>query len=492
MNTKKASLFSAVLLSTTSMVGSGWLFSAQLTAKSAGNWAFLAWTLAALLVVAVGLCLSRVVATYPVRGVTTRSSALSHNNIFGIPFAFANWFGIVVIIATEAQATTQYLSAAIGSKLLIDNYTLTYAGRLLAIVVLFLYLLINFYGIRVLARVNNVVTMLKVFTPLLTITILLIIVFSQNRVTQNFTLDSNVVFSPMSAFTAVIGAGLIYSFSGFQVIASYASEIKNAERNVPLSMMLSIFIVLFIYLGLQYVFMAAVPNSMLIEHGGWQGMHLSSPLLNLAMILGLNFLAVLLLADSVISPSGSGYAYLGAASRMLDAMATEGQMPRWIAKLCPKYNFSRRSIVINWILAAIILFCAESWATLMIVVTGYNIIGYMAAPISMGAIEPKTRYVGMIVFVILVFVMLTISSSSLMIINVSLTILLAVYGFIQYKIGINMKKIIFFVSPFLIYLWTLYCLRNVILALIVSAVFYLLITCSSYVAFCKTHQGYKK
>lgn len=39
-NAKKMTLFSAVLIGVTSMVGSGWLFSAQLTAKAAGNWAF--------------------------------------------------------------------------------------------------------------------------------------------------------------------------------------------------------------------------------------------------------------------------------------------------------------------------------------------------------------------------------------------------------------------------------------------------------------------
>jgi hypothetical protein len=38
---KKMSLFSAILIGVTSMVGSGWLFSAQLTAKNAGNWAFM-------------------------------------------------------------------------------------------------------------------------------------------------------------------------------------------------------------------------------------------------------------------------------------------------------------------------------------------------------------------------------------------------------------------------------------------------------------------
>ena len=53
---KKMGLFSAVLIGVTSMVGSGWLFSAQLTAKHAGNWAFLSWALAAIMILMVAMC----------------------------------------------------------------------------------------------------------------------------------------------------------------------------------------------------------------------------------------------------------------------------------------------------------------------------------------------------------------------------------------------------------------------------------------------------
>ena len=412
---KKASvsLLSATLLSATCMIGSGWLFSAQLTAKIAGNWAFLAWILAAVLITMVGLCLAKVVAKYPVRGATTRSSALSHNGIFGMPFAFANWFGIMVVITTEAQATTQYLSAAIGSSVLMQHGLLTYTGKFLALFILFVYLVVNYYGIKLLARVNNVVTVLKVFTPLFTIMIFLIAAFDHSGLSNNFTLATNSHFGAPDAFMAIIGAGLIYSFNGFQISVSFASEVKNPRRNVPLSIILSVLVILVVYLGLQFAFMAAIPHNALVAAGGWQGLNFSSPLLDVAMLLGLNFLAILLLADSVVSPSGTGYTYLGASSRMLYAMAAEGQMPRWIAKLDPVYNFSKRSMLINWVLAALVLFNAQSWAALMVVVTGYHVIGYMAAPISMGAISPKTRVPGAFVFMLLGLIMLTIPQGGL-------------------------------------------------------------------------------
>ncbi|MDE4944931.1 APC family permease, partial [Francisella tularensis subsp. holarctica] len=64
------SLFCAILIGVSSMVGSGWLFSAHLTAKTAGNWAFLACVLAAFMFLMVGLCLAKVLSVFPVRCAT--------------------------------------------------------------------------------------------------------------------------------------------------------------------------------------------------------------------------------------------------------------------------------------------------------------------------------------------------------------------------------------------------------------------------------------
>jgi amino acid transporter len=482
----KISLFSATALSATAMVGSGWLFSAQLNAKLAGNYAFLAWVLAALLVMAVGLCISQVVGVYPVRGAITRSSSLSHNNVFGMPFAFANWFGIMVTIATEAQATTQYLSAALKSTVLMGDDGLTVQGKLLALFILVIYLVINYYGIKLLARVNNVITVLKIFTPLFTIGMLMIAHFD----TSNFSLTGagSGNYNTASALAAIVGAGLIYSYNGFQISAAFASEIKNPERNVPLSIVLSIIIVMVVYILLQVAFMGAVPHQILA--GGWASLNFHSPLMNLALLLGINFLALLLVADSVVSPSGTGYSYLGSASRMLYAMAAERQMPAWFAKLDPVYNFSKRSMLINFVLAALVLWNSKSWASLMVVVTGYHLIGYMAAPISMGAIKPKTRIFGFILFICLGLTMTTLPLHDLLMMNVSIIILMVIYGCVQVVTrGTKLSTLFSLNLPFLAYLWAIYFYQNLIFVGIISALFFLCITCRAYVDYCKIHKS---
>ena len=480
---KKISLFSAITLGVTAMIGSGWLFSAQLNARLAGNYGFLGWVLAGLLVIGIGLCFSQVVAVYPVRGATSRSSILSHNAIFGMPFSFAGWFGLMVTVATEAQATTEYLSACIKNIGFMTDGGLSLYGKLFASGILFVYLAVNFYGVRVLAKINNTVTALKVFTPIFAITVLFIAHFDKS----NFSLPSNVVYGVGSAFTAIVGAGLIYAYNGFQLAVAFASEIENPKRNVPLSIIISVGIVMFVYMALQLSFMGAVPHDLL--GGGWGSLNFHSPLINLALLLGLNFLVLLLMADSVLSPSGTGYAYLGACSRMFYAMAAEGQVPKWcIAKLNPVYNLCRRSLIINWVMVTVVLWNSQSWASLMLIVTGYQVIGYMAAPISMGGIKPKTRIFGCLIFILLGLLMITVPAHDLMMMNISLLVLMFFYGGIQLGKKVPFVTLLGLIAPMMIYLWLIYAYQNIFYISAISILFYCLTTSDRYVQFCKKHR----
>ncbi|MFC4891469.1 APC family permease [Pseudofrancisella aestuarii] len=487
MSVKKMSLFSAVLIGATCMVGSGWLFSAQLTAKNAGNWAFLAWILAALLVLMIALCLGKVVSIYPVRGAITRSSALSHNSIFAMPFAFANWFGIVVVISSEALATTQYLAGVKNMDWLMQNNVLTTAGTVFALLVLVVYFFINFYGVKVLAKVNNAITVFKMAVPAIIVIIFIVYAFTHsNEHASLFATDipNNDQFGISSAFTAIVAGGLIYTFNGFQTVVAYASEVKNPGRNIPLAIILALVLVLFLYMGLQYAFMQAVPHEYLLSKGGWQGLDFESPLLQLATLLGLGYISILLIIDSVISPSATGYSYLGASSRMLYAMSSEGQMPRYFAKLTPVVNISRRSLLANFILAVIFLFFSDNWAGLMLVVTGFHIIGYMAAPVSMGALAPRTRLFGLVVFVVLTLLLNTVEIQTNINMSVILIVLMTIYGSIEFR-RIGFKKLIPLVLPFIIFICICSPMNNYLVEGIVGAIFYWFVTDKRYIAFCK-------
>ncbi|MBK2126148.1 APC family permease [Fangia hongkongensis] len=465
----KVGLFSAVAIPVTSMVGSGWLFSAQLNAQLAGNYAFIAWIGAAFIALIVGLCFAKLCALYPERGLNAKCVSISHGKDFGMVFAFAIWFGLLAMIPTEAQATVQYLSPFIHFTTLYEGASLTASGKLFAIIILAVYFAINYFGIKLLAKVNNVATVFKIAIPILTIITLLAAHFD----TTNLDLAVN-SYTAGSIKIALIGAGLVYAFNGFQVVASFASEIKDPEKTIPRAIIISIAITLALYMLLQLTFMTSLPHD--VASKGWAALNFSSPLVNLTMLLGLNLLTILLIADSVVSPSITGLTYLGSCSRMLYAMADKGQMPKWIAKICPVHHLSKRSLTINFIIGIIILFNSSSWASLMVITTAFNVIGYMGAPLALSVLvrnSLRTKLATLFVFVCLALLMSTLPFDDFLLSNLVVTVMMVIYAALQYRQGSFNPYALLFV----LFLWiTMLVAASSLAVIAVACVFFVIMS----------------
>jgi len=474
----KIGLFSATAIPIMSMIGSGWLFSAQLNAQLAGNYAFIAWLGAALIAMAVGLCFAKLCSIYPEHGLNAKCVSISHGKDFGMVFGFAIWFGLLAIIPTEAQATVQYLSPFFRFSTLYENDALTLSGKLFAIAILVVFFVVNYFGIKMLARINNTATILRIFIPIVTIIVLLSAHFDKT----NFGLAVN-HYTISSIPTALIGAGLVYAFNGFQVVASFASEIKNPGKNIPKAMVIAILSTLGLYLFLQLAFMGAVPHQ--IASQGWSSLDFTSPLVNLTLLLGLNFLTMLLITDSIVSPSVTGLTYLGSCSRMLYAMAEKGQMPKWIAKLCPTHHLSKRALGINFVVGIIILLNSTSWASLMVITTSLNVLGYMGAPISLAVLQPANRIYTkastLVVFVILSWLLSTLSIEDFLLSNTAITVMMLFYGILQYcRHGhFNLYSLVF-----VLFLWILLLVAiNIFAVILLASVTFLLITDKKFIRY---------
>lgn len=466
------------------MIGSGYLFSAQLTANYAGNWSFLAWVLTAIVIISTGLCYAKVVTKYPVRGATTRISSISHNSIFAVPFSFSNWLGIVVFVTSESLATTQYLSGVNSMQWIMNDNKITYLGLVLSAFILIIYFLINSYGVKLLIRINNGVTLFKITVPIIIIILFLYAGFSSSNPSnfaQNELLKDHFKFQDI--FVAIVAGGLIYTFNGFQTIASYASEIENPKKNISISIIISVLIVLFIYIGLQYAFMQALPNEYLLKKGGWKGISFESPLIQLATILSLNYMVILLLINSIISPSGAGFVYLGSSSRMLYGLSEENQAPKYFSKINPNFNISRRSLFANLLLTLFFLLFSNNWAEIMLIVTGFNVIGYMAAPISMGAIFPKSRIFGCIVFIVLSLILSTLNFKTYILILIILVFISSIFFVKIYKKLGNVRALMYSL-PFPTFMILVGLSHNIYVQILVSLMFYILVTSKKYIYLC--------
>jgi amino acid transporter len=381
MAAKKISLASAVGLGVSAIIGSGWLFAPYRCALVAGPGAIFSWIIAAVLVCFLGLCFSEIAALYPRRGLAAIIPTISHNKYFGFPFAVANWLGIVAVIPLEAMATIQYLIYLTPSmKPVFFLYgSLTTVGTLLAIALVVLFALVNYWGTKIMVKTNNIFAVLKVIIPVVvSIAIIAVSFHGKNFIAEK---HSVIPYGMSSVFNAILSSGIIIAFNGFQTIVSFASEVDKPARTIPKAVVISILLCLMIYLLLQVAFIAGIPPA-LISHG-WSHLSMYAPIIQLTLMLGLGMLTSIIYFGATVAPSGTGIAFFGASTRMFTAMSRNKQMPSYFSQVDPVIGLSRRSLLFNMGLAIAFLVFFRSWSSLAVIISLLHVLAYLPIPIAL-------------------------------------------------------------------------------------------------------------
>jgi len=143
----------------------------------------------------------------------------------------------------------------------------------------------------------------------------------------------------------------------------------------------SILLATVIYVILQLAYLGAVPPALLAK-AGWHGLEFRSPFAQLALIVNLNWLAVLLYADAFVSPSGTGITYTAGTARMIYGMERNGTLPGVLGRLHPVYGVPRPAMWFNLIVAFLFLFFFRGWGTLAAIISVALVISYLIGPVS--------------------------------------------------------------------------------------------------------------
>ncbi len=380
-NTKASiGLLSAIFLGVSGIMGSGWLFAPYKAAVLAGPASILSWIIGATLVMLLSFAFAEIASVYPKRGLSAIIPTLSHNKFFGFPFALASWLGVVAVIGLEADATVQYLINLFPNLTyyFFANAQLTFWGNAFSISLVLFYCLVNYWGANLLAKTNNLFTIVKLIVPVITALIVIAVVFHPHNFNYQ---NSFMPFGFKSVLVALVTSGIIVAFNGFQTIIAFSSEIKNPHRTIPMALTSAILICLVVYLLLQIAFIGALPAGILAE--GWREMSMSAPMVELSLMIGLGLLASVIYFGATIAPTGAAIAFTGAATRMFTAMSRREQMPRYFDSVHPVYRVSRPSLVMNIFLAILFVLLFRSWSQLAQVLSLFHLISYIPIPIAL-------------------------------------------------------------------------------------------------------------
>jgi len=375
-----------------SIIGSGWLFSSLNAAKQAGPAAVISWVVATVMFLLIALSYAELGVMFPRSGGVARYPHYAWGSFASYSMGWVTWLSCAAVASVEVSAVLTYATSYV-PWLENSDATLTPAGLVIAIVIMAVFVVVNYFGVRWFARINNVLVWWKLAMIALVIVALLASAFH----TGNFTIrtDNGSGFTPYGlkgAFEAIPAAGIAFSFLGWRQGIELAGETANPRRNVPLTVIGSVVICGVLYLLLQIAFIGAVPSDA-IAKGGWSeiGSNLVatggasatfSPLAVVASILGLGWLAGLLYADAIISPSDTGLIYTSVTARMSYAMGRNRNAPRILAHVNDN-GVPWPSLILAWVVGCIFFLPFPSWQSLVSIVTSLTVLSFGSGSIAL-------------------------------------------------------------------------------------------------------------
>jgi basic amino acid/polyamine antiporter, APA family len=299
--------------------GAIFVWPAQVAAQ-VGAWSPIGFVLVGLLSLSVALCFAEVGSRFEGTGGTYLYSRVAFGDFIGFEIGWLQWF---------ARATSQ-ASIMVATTLAVAYYWPSLAGgwpraaMLLALTIVFA--AINVRGVKQSAWTVNVLTIGKLVPLALFIAIGLAFVrFERLTTLPPITLEQ----------AGAAGLLLIFIYGGYEVVPVPAGEALNPKRDVPFAIVATVIIAMIIMTLTQIVAQGVLPD--VAAH--------TTPIADAAAVfLGVSG-ALLIGVGSVVSMSGNNAGQVLNGSRMLFALAEQGQLPAWFGRVHSRFRTPTNAIL---------------------------------------------------------------------------------------------------------------------------------------------------
>jgi APA family basic amino acid/polyamine antiporter len=229
--------------------------------------------------------------------------------------------------------------------------------KLLAILTILCLTWVNYVGVKMGSLVLNIFTSLKVVALVALIVAGLFFAALHREyflpvVPENTVLDISWVSTFMFALVSAL-----FTYGGWQNIGFIAGELKNPQRNLPLSMVVGVTAVIVIYMLVNLVFVnvLGVPNmaaSRLVASDAMEGLWGSA---------GGSFVSLLIMVSSF----GITNAIIMVSPRVYYAMAKDGLFIPQLARVHPRYKTPHVALVFQAIWASVIVLASGTFQQIM-------------------------------------------------------------------------------------------------------------------------------
>ncbi|WP_175902835.1 APC family permease [Burkholderia seminalis] len=379
---KQLSLTDLTFIGLGAIFGSGWLFAASHVSTIAGPAGIFSWLLGGFAVLLLGIVYCELGAALPRAGGVVRYPVFSHGPLLGYLMGFITLIAFSSLIAIEVVAARQYAAAWFPGLTAEGSSDPTTLGWLVQAALLCLFFYLNYSSVKTFAKANNLISIFKFIVPLAVIGVLFTFFKPVNLTVQGFA-----PFGMPGIEMAVSAGGIIFAYLGLTPIVSVASEVRNPQRTIPIALILSILLSTLIYVLLQLAFIGSIPTAMLAA--GWHDVSkaFSLPYRDIALALGVGWLAVMVVADAMISPSGCGNIYMNATPRVVYGWAKTGTFFKVFTRVDEASGIPRAGLWLTFGLAIFWTLPFPSWEALINIVSAALVLSYAVAPVSVAALR---------------------------------------------------------------------------------------------------------
>lgn len=364
---KKMKLATLIYTGVGSIVGSGWLMSSSLIAQSSGPAAILSWIIGGLIISIIASNFIEICSFLPTaEGGFGHYIEFTHKGFSGFISEWIFLLSWIGFIPAEATASVQYLSSfspGFTHMVVSQQGNFTYFGIFLSSLMCFIYFLINYLSLNALMRFIKYLTLFKIIVPI--VVIITLISVTHNVGNLGLTDHKFMPYGFNGLLTAITTGGVVFAFNGFQTPITFAHEAEHPRRNIPLAIIISVIFCMLIYGGLQLAYLLAMPSSDLIAKGGWKGILMSAPFVDLSRLNNLPYLAYLLLSAAFLSPFGAGLIYYASTARVLRGFGE--YLPSFVTKNT-KENIPIGSLISVFLICLFIIWILPGWQLIISII----------------------------------------------------------------------------------------------------------------------------
>lgn len=335
--------FELTMLGVGVIIGSGlFVITGVAAADRAGPGLILSFILAGLACACAALCYAELASAIPVSGSSYTFAYVGLGEIFGWFIGWCITLEYVVAMSAIAVGWSAYavnilelMEIHLPEKLITD-FSSGGIMNLPAIIIISIMAMLQLWGTKESARLNNILVFVK-----LGVILLFIILVAKHVDPSNYT-----PFLPYGWSGVFSGAAIVFfAYLGFDAIANSAEEVRDPQKNMPKGIIGSLVIATTLYIIVTLMLTGVAKYSV------YSGV--AAPVAHALNEVGIRWGSALVSVGAIAGLTTGVLVLLGSESRLIYSMSRDGLLPRSFSKVSRR-GVPNQAVICVWIIGVIL------------------------------------------------------------------------------------------------------------------------------------------